>query len=313
MTLDDIHRSLFGGNLQNAKLRTDRFKKITAEDFQKRMSDTRPSWFNKSADYFSRNNDRLISQAEYFFLRSMLSLPPASVEIAFKMLDLDDNGMLEKSEFLRFLRYVTKVGTGETGPNTTEVESSLVSYLFSSENSISYGVFQKLVTDFRHCLLNKEYNRRAKNGKLSVRDFGRLIAQLTLGTADLSIKNKIEALNSDKSITQEEFFGFYDLVASANLLEDALSIYLTPKAGLSKEVLQRACKLVSNRATSEAVVDTMCHIFQSEEDGSISHRELIEALKKQSRIGQKPPDLGFERGVRAFLYCFKKQLETKSL
>jgi hypothetical protein len=53
---------------------------------------------------FDTNGDGLISFAEYIFFQTLLSIPEKEFRAAFKMFDLDDNGLIDRDEFKEVMR-----------------------------------------------------------------------------------------------------------------------------------------------------------------------------------------------------------------
>lgn len=122
MTPRDFH---FSGMFDKMERKTS-VKKLTKKDIEDILAGIQPA--RCGSTFFRDLGDKgLISYTEYLFLLTVLTKPHTGFHVAFKMLDADGNEMVEKKEFFKLQKIVSKQDDLKTAiANETECQESTV-------------------------------------------------------------------------------------------------------------------------------------------------------------------------------------------
>ncbi|KAL8496912.1 hypothetical protein ACS0TY_020554 [Phlomoides rotata] len=277
---------------------------------------------------FDTNSDGLISFKEYLFFVTLLSIPEKSFRVAFKMFDLDSNGEIEGEEFkkvMNLMRSHSRQGNAHCNGHRAgykfrgSVENGgLLEYFFGSDgnNRLQYNKFVQFLRDLHDEMLNlefKHYDYKLR-GTISAKDF----ALSMVASADLKHLNKllVRVDDIDKHpeyqnirITLEEFKSFAELRRKLQPFSLALISFREVNGLLTKKDLQRAAHQVCGISLTENVLDVIFHVFDTNEDGSLTSDEFVRVLHKRQRDIAQPSEAGFFN----FLSCCRSCSNAHSI
>lgn len=318
MTPDDFVRSVTPNNRQDENLGLDKFERFDPK------VDKLESSFDPSSIFLRFGHNGLISFSDYMFLLVILSTPPRSIEIAFKMFDYNGDGILDLEEFERVtevLRSNSHVGMRHrdhlvTGNTIKSINTGLTKFFFG-ENLDKKLTVEKFL-DFQKQLLFEilkiEYDRYDKkdNGNISERDFAHSIIVYTGHTfakrAKLLKKIRKSSFQAP-GISFTDYQSFYKVLKHVNDIDVALVFYNVAGASIDKKTLKHVAKTVAHVELSDHLIDVVFLIFDENDDGELSHREFVSVMKRRLMRGlQKPRDTGLLKIVAAAWQCAKMQI-----
>ncbi|KHJ48197.1 EF hand [Trichuris suis] len=224
---------------------------------------------------FSKNV--LISFPEYIFLLTVLSASPEKFALAFKMFDLDGDGMLDYCEFNKIQTIVRRLESKlqsyarERAP--LKAGSSFAIYLFGDrlDRKISLQEFLNFRQRLQKAVLQVEFElyEPDDSNTISAENFARMI----LARADLSEADKevvvgrlLTALGSKEicsRVTFQDVEAFFLLLSRMEEVETALRIYRLAESSVDRATLKRVINLVTDRPASECVVDILFAMFDA--------------------------------------------------
>lgn len=271
---------------------------------------------------FDTNNDGLISFPEYIFFVTLLSIPESSFSVAFKMFDLDNNGEIDREEFKKVMdlmrsqnRQGAHHGNGRRiGLKVVEPleNGGLLEYFFGKDGKtcLRHERFVQFLRDLHDEILHLEFAHYDYNlrGTISAIDF----ALSLVASADLSHINKLldrvdeisrEPDLRDIQITYEEFRNFAELRKSLQSFSLAIFSYGKVNGALTKKDFQRAASQVCGISIGGNVIDIIFHLFDADEDGSLSSDEFVRVLQSRERDGTQPARTGVTGFISCLLNC----------
>ncbi|XP_068642564.1 calcium uptake protein, mitochondrial-like isoform X2 [Aristolochia californica] len=273
---------------------------------------------------FDTNNDGLISFPEYIFFVTLLSIPETSFSVAFKMFDLDHNGKIALEEFkkvMALMRSFNRQGARHKNGKRhglkvqKSVESGgLLEYFFGKDGdgNLQHEKFVQFLKDLHNEILRLEFSHYdyKSRGTISAKDF----ALSMVASADMNHINRfldrVDELPADPhfrevQITFEEFKAFAELRKRLKPLALAIFGYGKVNGLLTKEDFRRAVSHVCGIVLTDNVVDVVFHVFDSNNDGSISSEEFLHVLQKRQRDMAHPVGSGFAAVFSCWLNCAK--------
>ncbi|XP_068637658.1 calcium uptake protein, mitochondrial-like isoform X2 [Aristolochia californica] len=254
---------------------------------------------------FDTNNDGLISFPEYIFFVTLLSIPEKSFSVAFKMFDLDRNGQgaLHKNGRRHGLKVQKSVEN-----------SSLIEYFFGKDGNgiLQHEKFVQFLKELRDEILRLEFSHYDYKSRrtISAKDF----AVSMVASADMNHINRfldrVDELNDDPHlqevrITFEEFKAFAELRQRLKSLALAIFGYDKVNGLLTKEDFQHAVSHVCGIDLTDNVVDVVFHVFDRNNNGSISSEEFLHVLQKRQWDLAHPVGSGFAAVFSCWLNCSK--------
>ncbi|KAI9143656.1 hypothetical protein BKA69DRAFT_1060737, partial [Paraphysoderma sedebokerense] len=152
---------------------------------------------NELLELVDINYDGLISREEFLFMLQLLETPLPKFKIAFRMFDLDGNGMLDIDEFKKVLNSqgVLHQLHHPSQPATSTISKSvrvpdvwkrkgLLSSWFGRDGSkkLSFEEFAQFLSELQHTVLRIQFDTydRTKEGEMSPHDFAFIIFSVSL-------------------------------------------------------------------------------------------------------------------------------------
>ncbi|KAM7275751.1 hypothetical protein ACFE04_017617 [Oxalis oulophora] len=278
---------------------------------------------------FDADNDGLISFKEYIFFLTLLSIPESSFYVAFKMLDKNNKGEIDREEFkkvMALMRAQNRQGACHRHGRRTGLKlngavenGGLVPYFFGKDGKtrLQHDKFIQFMRDWHDELLTLEFAHYdyKEQGSISAKDFALSI----VAAADIShlrqLLKRVDTINteprlSDVRITLEEFKQFAELRDKLEPFSFALFDYKKVKGYLTRGDFQRAASQVCSISLSENVVEIIFHIFDSKKDGKLSADEFVRVLQNRHRdiaqlvkpgLNRLPPSKRFEKTGKKLL------------
>ncbi|KAL3684128.1 hypothetical protein R1sor_002150 [Riccia sorocarpa] len=267
---------------------------------------------------FDTNGDGLISFAEYIFFVTLLSIPQENFSTAFKMFDIDGNGVIDREEFkmvMTKMREGTRQGLAQrnglrTGLRiTTPVENAgLVDLFFGPDGNklLRHEDFKKFLQELQEEIIRLEFSHYdvKGHGSIPAQDF----ALSMIAAADLSSLNeflaRVNLLSGiprfrNMRISEEEFRQFAYLRKNLSSLALAISMF----GEMNKKDFKRAATKVCHCPLSDSVVDVIFHIFDLNEDGKLSSEEFLKVMERREKDIGQPQATGILQLLSCWLKC----------
>ncbi|EFA06974.2 Calcium uptake protein 1 homolog, mitochondrial-like Protein [Tribolium castaneum] len=278
----------------NPKMRRNRRAKLTERQIQYIRARIPP----QTKQFFSKlQNNGIISYTEYLFLLSLLIKPAADIEIAFKMLDTDYNGVIDKEEFLVmetiFSRsWRQKLATRyETGLEN-KLDTTLAIYFFGSDGTkvLSYQSFKLFVTNLQEEILQLEFSQFAHGTFINDIDFAKLLVRYTYFD---NYDNYIERLlataerepSRDQLITFEEFHSFMGFLHRLEDFYFATRYYAEEDSQITRKGFHDILKLLGRHDLTWHMIETVFNIFDVDGTGYVNYRDLFMVLNDRLNRG----------------------------
>ncbi|XP_072302858.1 calcium uptake protein 2, mitochondrial [Eucyclogobius newberryi] len=266
------------------------------------------SWFRNLGD------NGLISYTEYLFLLTILTKPRTGFHIAFKMLDVDGNEQVDKKEFLKLKKIISKSKGSRAKHNiesTVEedvVNTTLQAYFFGQkgENKLQYQEFRRFMEDLQAEVQEMEFLRFSKGMDTMRReDFAEWLLHYT-NEEDNEIywQNMRKKIPAGQSITFQEFRAF--CLFTNNLEDFAVSMKMVIGANRPVGMAQfkRAVRIATGHNLSENVLDTVFKLFDMDGDNCLSHKEFIGVMTDRVLRGLK---VQHQTGISGYWKCVKRE------
>ncbi|KAJ7562065.1 hypothetical protein O6H91_03G053900 [Diphasiastrum complanatum] len=272
---------------------------------------------------FDTNGDGLITFQEYIFLMTLLSIPENNFYATFKMFDRDGNGMIDKDEFKKVMEVMQaqtrqgiaqrdgrrSLGTKRSG----SVENCRLLQLFFGEDgkkNLSFADFEQFLHGLHEEITRLEFSHYDfhQRGTMSARDFGLSM----VAAADMSSINqyleRAEFLGYNPrfngvEISYQEFRQFAELRKQLPMLAVAISSFGKSHGLLTQSDFQRAASQVCNVPVTDTVVDIVFHIFDLNNDGTLSMEEFLGVLQRRERGVADPVESGLAKIFKCLFRC----------
>ncbi|KAG0570641.1 hypothetical protein KC19_6G176800 [Ceratodon purpureus] len=271
---------------------------------------------------FDTNGDGMISFPEYIFFITLLSIPEKNFRATFRMFDVNENGLIDREEFkkvMAWMRDQNRFGRSHSGGRRTglhvsgDVENAGLVELFfgrDGQRQLSMDQFEKFMKDLHSEIIHLEFAHYDFDGQgtISATDFGLSMT----ASADLSKINhyldRVQDLATiphfaHMRITIEEFIQFATLRKKIPVMALAISSFGKIQGKLSKDDVKRAAAKICHAPISDAVVDIIFHIFDTDADGVLSMDEFLGVLQRREREVADPTDTGFVQYFKCMVGC----------
>ncbi|XP_066115120.1 calcium uptake protein 2, mitochondrial isoform X3 [Saccopteryx bilineata] len=195
-------------------------KRLTKKDIEDVLAAIQKT---RGSTFFRDLGDKgLISYTEYLFLLTILTKPHTGFHVAFKMLDADGNEMVEKKEFFKLQKIISKQDDLRTVTDETEcqepkvkereINTTLQIYFFGKkgERKLHYREFRRFMENLQTEVQEMEFLQFSKGlSFMRKEDFAEWLLYFTnTENKDLYWKNVREKLSAGESISLDEFKSF---------------------------------------------------------------------------------------------------------
>jgi len=299
MTIDDFIRALIPHqhNFENTHQ-------------QKRSPARLPAAF-KIAD---QDGDGLISFEEYLFFVTLLSIPEQSFKVAFRMMDINDDGQVDQSEFVKMMTFLraTSPHAQQVRTHTNGLAQGWLAHYFGENSSkgLTIDAFSKFLQQLKSDVLRMEFNMydTQEKGYLSQRDFGMLLVSYAHARDLPQYFQRAAALEDTpiKLFNFEQFQNFNLLLEHLSEVETAMQLYQLNGRAFRKNDLFQLSKIICGSNLNQQVIDTVMLIFDKNADGTLDADEFVTVLRRRQARGlSEQRDTGVLRTVNHIWKCLK--------
>ncbi|XP_044105345.1 calcium uptake protein 2, mitochondrial [Neovison vison] len=293
-------------------------KKLTKKDIEDILAGIQPA--RCGSTFFRDLGDKgLISYTEYLFLLTILTKPHTGFHVAFKMLDADGNEMVEKKEFFKLQKIISKQDDLKTtAANETECQESTVKepeitttlqiYFFGKrgERKLHYREFRRFMENLQTEVQEMEFIQFSKGlSFMRKEDFAEWLLFFTnTENKDIYWKNVREKLTAGESISLDEFKSFCHFTTHLEDFAIAMQMFSLAHRPVRLAEFKRAVKVATGQELSNNILDTVFKIFDVDGDECLSHGEFLGVLKNRMHRGLWVPQ---QQSVQEYWKCVKRE------
>jgi Ca2+-binding EF-hand superfamily protein len=293
-------------------------KKLAKKDIEDVLAGIQSASFGST--FFRDLGDKgLISYTEYLFLLTILTKPHTGFHVAFKMLDADGNERIEKKEFVKLQKIISKqddfktVGTNKTENQEPimkepEVNTTLQMYFFGKggERKLHYKEFRRFVENLQTEVQEMEFLQFSKGlNFMRKEDFAEWLLFFTNAeNKDIYWKNVREKLSAGESISLDEFKSFCHFTTHLEDFAIAMQMFNLAHRPVRLAEFKRAVKVATGQDLSNNILDTVFKIFDLDGDECLSHGEFLGVLKNRMHRGLWVPQ---QQNIQEYWKCVKKE------
>ncbi|XP_010592251.3 calcium uptake protein 2, mitochondrial isoform X2 [Loxodonta africana] len=293
-------------------------KKLTKKDIEDALAGIQKAGWGPT--FFRDLGDKgLISYTEYLFLLTILTKPHTGFHVAFKMLDSDGDEMVEKKEFFKLQKIISKQDELKTTvTNDTEcqepkvqepeVNTTLQIRFFGKrgEKKLHYKEFRRFMENLQTEVQEMEFLQFSRGlSFMRKEDFAEWLLFFTnSGNKDIYWKNVREKLSAGENISLDEFKSFCHFTTHLEDFAIAMQMFSLAHRPVRLAEFRRAVKVATGQELSDNVLDTVFKIFDVDGDECLSHGEFLGVLKNRMHRGLWVPQ---QLTVQEYWKCVKKE------
>ncbi|XP_073439138.1 calcium uptake protein 2, mitochondrial [Dendrobates tinctorius] len=307
MTPRDFLFSVMFENLQhktNARI-------LTKKEFDAMIS--RAAKAKQGPKFFRDLGDNgLISFTEYLFLLTILTKPKTGFQIAFQMLDTDDNDQVDKKEFFKLQKILGTKDEFKMEDSTSESEdinTTLLVHFFGrgGRDKLQYASFYRFMENLQTEVQEMEFAQFSKGlDFMRKEDFAEWLLFFTdEEDNDIYWHNVKSRIPPGESITIEEFKTFYHFMNNLEDFSITMKMFSVANKAVKLAEFKRAVKVATGQELSENVLDTVFKIFDLDGDNCLSHGEFLGVLKNRLHRGLKHAPQ--QQGLQGYWKCVKRE------
>ncbi|XP_068936976.1 calcium uptake protein 2, mitochondrial isoform X2 [Petaurus breviceps papuanus] len=276
---------------------------------------------NKSGSTFFRDlgNKGLISYTEYLFLLTVITKPHTGFHVAFKMLDIDGDETVDKKEFFKLQKIISKQDDlrGATSAKTVYQESeeedsgintTLQVYFFGKEGKkkLHYKEFRRFMEDLQTEVQEMEFLQFSKGlNSMRKEDFAEWLLYFTDTENKAAYwQNVKERLSAGENISLEEFKSFCKFTTHLEDFSITMEMFSLAHRPIKLAEFKRAVKVATGQELSDNILDTVFKIFDLDGDDCLSHGEFLGVLKNRMHRGLLEPQ---QPGIQEYWKCVKRE------
>ncbi|NP_001405465.1 calcium uptake protein 2, mitochondrial isoform 3 [Mus musculus] len=271
-------------------------KKLAKKDIEDVLSGIQTA--RCGSTFFRDLGDKgVISYTEYLFLLTILTKPHSGFHVAFKMLDVDGNEMIERKEFVK------DPTVKEPGVNTT-----LQVRFFGKrgEKKLHYKEFRRFMENLQTEVQEMEFLQFSKGlNFMRKEDFAEWLLFFTnTENKDIYWRNVREKLSVGESISLDEFKSFCHFTTHLEDFAIAMQMFSLAHRPVRLAEFKRAVKVATGQELSDNLLDTVFKIFDLDGDECLSHGEFLGVLKNRMHRGLW---VSQQQSVQEYWKCVKKE------
>nr|XP_031321590.1 LOW QUALITY PROTEIN: calcium uptake protein 2, mitochondrial [Camelus dromedarius] len=293
-------------------------KKLTDKDIEDVLAGIRRA--SCGSTFFRDLGDKgLVSYTEYLFLLTVLTKPHTGFHVAFKMLDADGDEMVEKKEFFKLQKIISKqddlktavaseTECQETTVKEPEINTTLQLRFFGTkgEKKLHYKEFRKFMENLQTEVQEMEFLQFSKGlSFMRKEDFAEWLLFFTnTENKDVYWKNVREKLSAGESISLDEFKSFCHFATHLEDFAIAMQMFSLAHRPVRLTEFKRAVKVATGQELSNNILDTVFKIFDLDGDECLSHEEFLGVLKNRMHRGLWVPQ---QLSIQEYWKCVKKE------
>ncbi|KAK1340675.1 hypothetical protein QTO34_017065 [Cnephaeus nilssonii] len=317
LELFESNRDLLGSMLISIIEGKTSVKRLTKKDIEDILAAIQTT--HCGSTFFRDLGDKgLISYTEYLFLLTILTKPHTGFHVAFKMLDADGNEMVEKKEFFKLQKIISKQDDLKTITNETECEEPKVKepeinttlqirfFGKRGERKLHYREFRRFMENLQAEVQEMEFLQFSKGlSFMRKEDFAEWLLFFTnTENKDIYWKNVREKLSAGESISLDEFKSFCHFTTHLEDFSIAMQMFNLAHRPVRLAEFKRAVKVATGQELSNNILDTVFKIFDLDGDECLSHGEFLGVLKNRMHRGLWVPQ---QLSVQEYWKCVKKE------
>ena len=276
---------------------------MTPEDFVNSITpfDTRSHPPLKRPEYsiFSGDSNDLMSFAEFIFNTILLGLPQSEFRVAFHMMDSNGNGELDSNEFLQVFEVMlsrSKHGKAVRSLNldTAKRQWHILEYFFGEEGNrtLSFEQFQSYIDRLKGAVLRMEFDFHMLSEGVPIEQdsiSAQTLAKALVMYAPVKLLENYEKrlgrlADRKERVSFDDFLELNRIFSEMKEILNAMEAYSLDDS-YDPGLLQRATKAVTGQELPPLVIDIIFALFDENEDGKLSARELSEVVESRSGMG----------------------------
>ncbi|XP_044769515.1 calcium uptake protein 2, mitochondrial isoform X2 [Neomonachus schauinslandi] len=245
--------------------------------------------------------------------------PHTGFHVAFKMLDADGNEMVEKKEFFKLQKIISKQDDLKTTiANETECQESTVKepeitttlqiHFFGKrgERKLHFQEFRRFMENLQTEVQEMEFLQFSKGlSFMRKEDFAEWLLFFTnTENKDIYWKNVREKLSAGESISLDEFKSFCHFTTHLEDFAIAMQMFSLAHRPVRLAEFKRAVKVATGQELSNNILDTVFKIFDVDGDECLSHGEFLGVLKNRMHRGLWVPQ---QQSVQEYWKCVKRE------
>ncbi|XP_023386471.1 calcium uptake protein 2, mitochondrial isoform X2 [Pteropus vampyrus] len=292
-------------------------KKLTKKDIEDILAATQTA--RCGCTFFRDLGDKgLISYTEYLFLLTVLTKPHTGFHVAFKMLDADGDEMVEKREFFKLQKILSKQDDLRTTAEETECQEPTVKepeinttlqirfFGKKGERKLHYREFRRFMENLQTEIQEMEFLQFSKGlSFMRKEDFAEWLLFFTnTENKDIYWKNVRERLSAGESISLDEFKSFCRFTTHLEDFAIAMQMFSLAHRPVRLAEFRRAVTVATGQELSDNILDAVFKIFDLDGDECLSHGEFLGVMKNRMHRGLWVPQ---QLSIQEYWKCVKKE------
>jgi len=268
------------------------------------------------------NHDGYISESEFIFFTTLLSIPPKFSHIAFKIFDTNHSGAIDAGEFQNMMHIISQanpIARKDTmnGEDDQEIYIDPPEIFFGDDGQkeLSYETFVQFIDDLRNAVSAVQFSMISRGSDtISAEDFA--LSLLSFG----EMKRRPEELTrvaqlqyTSIQISCQEYKDFMKVLESLDDIEFVLRSFVSAGQPFSEDQLRRAARAVAHVQLSDDLLAIIFFLFDVDGDGKLDYNEFVGTLKGRQHFGfSKPKDNPLTRTGQCLKYCWYEEISDRS-
>eukprot|EP00049_Salpingoeca_infusionum_P015974 m.317859 g.317859 ORF g.317859 m.317859 type:complete len:446 (+) comp15987_c1_seq4:54-1391(+) len=263
----------------------------------------------------------LISYSEYLFLLTLISGSTRQFELAFKMFDMDGNGIVDLNEFQQVQAAVqSKTSAGKSLPATDSTtmskksieRSAILQKLFgpTGDGKLEFGAFKEFLHEVQDDLLHIDFLKHSGGQDvISAPSLANMLLKYTRLKPALREELELRVSQREATLSFQEVAHLYRCLRALEDLELALKLHVAAGKNLTPAEFARACKAATGVTLTDNTTQFVFLLFDKDGDGELAYSEFFAVMRDAGSRGLgREKKLPFRRGFTALLKCIKFQL-----
>uniref|UniRef100_A0A4X2M3I5 Mitochondrial calcium uptake 2 n=1 Tax=Vombatus ursinus TaxID=29139 RepID=A0A4X2M3I5_VOMUR len=245
--------------------------------------------------------------------------PHTGFHVAFKMLDVDGDETVDKKEFFKLQKIISKQDDlmGATRAETvcqepkeedSGINTTLQVYFFGKEGKkkLHYKEFRRFMENLQTEVQEMEFLQFSKGlNFMRKEDFAEWLLFFTdTGDKDVYWQNVRERLSAGENISLEEFKSFCQFTTHLEDFSFTMEMFSLAHRPVKLAEFKRAVKVATGQELSDNILDTVFKIFDLDGDDCLSHGEFLGVLKNRMHRGLLEPQ---QPGMQEYWKCVKRE------